>query len=97
MNIRWSVKEMPELATLTNNERQNIMWDSSQRAFRHWQSWVGIAVCVICSSIGGHLAGIMGATLGGGIGGGVCAQIVVRMQMREIREELAKRKDTSRT
>lgn len=94
-NVLWSVKNMPELAALSESERQNVIWDSSLKVYHHWQSWVSIAFCLLCIDIGDHLASVVGAALGGAIGGCVCACVVVQMQAGEIRRMLAQRKDTS--
>jgi len=104
-NMRWwlSVKDMPELADFTENERKNIISDSSLRVFGHWQFWLVLIVCSILGRLGGSLgahyggstASIFGAGLAGGIGGFLLAPFVGRIQIWEIRKAVARRKPKS--
>ncbi|MBI5093232.1 MAG: hypothetical protein HZB26_12430 [Candidatus Hydrogenedentes bacterium] len=34
-------------------------------AFRHWQSWIGLAILLSCMSLGGYLGSMIGNTIGG--------------------------------
>ena len=104
-NMRWwlSVTDMPELADFSENERKNIISDSSLRVFGHWQFWLGFIVCYILSRLGGSLgamfggstSSIFGGAIAGGIGGSLLAPSVVRMQIWEIRKAVARRQPQS--
>ncbi len=103
--MKWwvSVKNMPELAELTENEKRNIISDSSMRIYGHWQIWVGLIACLIFGRVGGSLGGffggssgsILGAAIAGGIGGCLLGLVMVRLQVWEIRKAVAEHKSRS--
>jgi hypothetical protein len=74
MPIHWSYKSIPELAPLSDAERDDIWHTASSRARRRWETWASAIVIALFAAGGAKLglsfdhlyAGtIAGAALGG--------------------------------
>ena len=94
---------MPELADLSENERLNIVSESSLRVYGHWQVWVGVVGCLLVGMLGGGLGGALGGSLGsilsaaiaGGLGSCFLVPLVTRIKEAEIRKAINGRKSGS--
>ncbi len=89
---------MPELASYSEAERQQIWKECSQRAFRQPPVLLGIvagaAVFLLSKQlIGGVLGGISGIAIGGAIGGMLIAvmmlPIIIATTKTEVRKKIA--------
>ena len=93
MPIYWSLKQIPELAGLSAEERSVAWRRASMKTFRHWQTWVALVACGLCgaagSMVGGHLgSSLLGAAVGGGIGGFLFGQVATSIARKHYRELL---------
>jgi hypothetical protein len=52
MHIYWSRKSIPELAGLPRPQRRRAWRSSCWKAYRHWQVWLGLFVCFLCTVLG---------------------------------------------
>ena len=82
MPIYWNINSIPELAGLTPEERSRVWLQVQRKAFRHWQTWVGLIACAACSAVGSIVgaklgSGLLGAAVGGGVGGLLYGQALV--------------------
>ena len=50
MKIYWSTKSIPELANLDKKQAKQVWRQSSLKALRHWQTWVGILLSACTAS-----------------------------------------------
>ena len=84
MRVYWRLSQIPELATLSRAKR-GLIWSRVYRnAFRHWQTWGGLAACGVLVGIGSHVGGLfghsyIGAAIGGGVGGFVFSQVIIHV------------------
>jgi hypothetical protein len=84
MTIFWTLKSIPELASLPARDRRVYWRRAYRRSWRHWQTWASLLACAICAGLGSGLGAflvhpIVGATIGGNVGGFVFAQTTVRV------------------
>jgi len=84
MPIYWTLKSIPEFSDLSLAERNRSWARIRSKAFRHWQTWLGLLGCAMLSGIGsllgekwGHSS--IGAAIGGGVGGFVYFQALVHV------------------
>jgi len=94
MRIYWTLRQIPELATLSRAERGLVWRRAYRKAFRHWQTWAGLAACGVLSGIGGYVGGLfghsyIGAVVGGGVGGFVFSQVLAHVVLGHYRHLLA--------
>ncbi len=106
---RWSsvkdMRDMPELADFSENEKRNIIRDSSVMIYGHWQFWFGIIGLFLIGILGGigvafggssrDIIGIIGAAIAAGIVVFiflVFAPAISRIHILEIRKTVAGRK-----
>jgi len=87
MPIYWSLKSIPELATVPRAERDRAWRRAYGKTFRHWETWVALLACGACAALGGYVGGqlgsvIIGAAVGGGIGGFLFRQIAIGVARR---------------
>ena len=52
MSIYWTLRTVPELANLSNEQRRVIWRACYGSAFQHWQTWVSMLVCALCIGAG---------------------------------------------
>jgi hypothetical protein len=104
MRIYWSLSYLPELASLPKSERMRVWRSCHRKSFRHWQTWLALAACVLCGIAGGPVGGLIfsGAGMiflcvafGGGIGGAVYGHVATKMTAPYIREALSLAKSES--
>ena len=84
MQIYWSLKSIPELASLPNEERGRAWRRVYGKTFRHWQTWAGLLACGICAGAGARFGGVLGSSLvgaavGGGVGGFIFNQALIHV------------------
>jgi SNF family Na+-dependent transporter len=84
MPIYWTLKSIPELSNLSLAERNRSWAHIRSKAFRHWQTWLGLLACAAFSAVGtllgeqwGHAT--LGAAVGGGVGGLIYFQALVHV------------------
>jgi len=82
MAIYMTLKNIPELARLSPEERLRVWRQGRRRARRHWQTWIGWTACGVCGGLGTHLGGlhgspVLGAAIGGGLGGFIGVQVTI--------------------
>jgi len=95
MAIYWTLKSIPELANLTARERRQRWRRISVRAYRHWQTWVAMVICVVITFSGsmvGYKYGhpTVGVIVGGLVGGFVQAQAQVSVVLRFYKDVMLK-------
>jgi hypothetical protein len=88
VKIYWTLKSIPELADLTLSERGRRWRSAYKSAFRHWQTWVGLAVCGAFGYMGAYFFGIAGTVILAGLGGAVYGQIVTHVVLKHYRYRL---------
>lgn len=89
MKIYWSLKAIPELASLSPQER-NLIWKQAySRTFRHWQTWLALLGGGLLAGIGSIVGSYPGAVLGGAIGGAIFGQVAIHQALPYIREMVA--------
>jgi hypothetical protein len=78
MKIYWSIKEIPELADLTEEQQKTAFQDCYQKyVFKLRETWIACAIMSTLVTIGMHLMGpIIGATIGGAIGGSILGLMI---------------------
>jgi hypothetical protein len=98
MRIYWSLSYLPELASLPKSERMRVWRSCHRKSFRHWQTWIALAVCGLCGVSGGPVGGLIFTSagmillcvaLGGAIGGAIYGHVATKMTAPYIREELS--------
>ncbi|EAW1322382.1 hypothetical protein AHX51_28915 [Salmonella enterica subsp. diarizonae] len=57
MKIYWTLKSITELKDLSFRERGRRWRNAYKSAFRHWQTWGGLAGTVIFAGLGGFIYG----------------------------------------
>jgi hypothetical protein len=78
LKIYWSLKEIPELTHLTEEEQKTAFQYCYQTyLFKLRETWVACAIMSTIVTIGMHTLGpILGAAIGGAIGGGILGVII---------------------
>ncbi|MCW5300527.1 hypothetical protein DXT88_20360 [Herbaspirillum lusitanum] len=79
MRIYWTLRQIPELASLSSTERSASWRRIYPKTFRHWQTWAGLINCAGLSGVGSYVGrsvgfSFIGTLVGGGIGGLVFSQ-----------------------
>lgn len=88
MRIYWTLKSIPELSHLSSRERRK-RWRSVYRsAFRHLETWSGLALVGILGGVGSHFFGPVGAAALAGAGGLFYGQIVIYVARKYYRQRL---------
>lgn len=97
MQIYWTLKQVPELAGASRSERVRRWRAAYRRSFRHWETWAGLVVCVVCAEVGAALGdmlgtqplgGMVGTGIGGGVGGLIFSQVVISVARRHYKSML---------
>jgi hypothetical protein len=84
MTLFWTLKSIPELASLSARERRVTWRRAYRRTWRHWQTWAALLVCGICGGLGALVGSLIHhpvliAMIGGGVGGWVFSQVTVHI------------------
>ena len=87
MQIYWSLKSIPERASLPKEVQRRAWRRVYGKTFRHWQTWAGLFACGICAGAGARFGGVLGlslvgAAVGGGIGGFIFSQAFIHVARR---------------
>jgi hypothetical protein len=88
VKIFWTLKSIPELADLDLWERGSRWRRAYKSAFRHWQTWAGLAICGTFGYAGAYFFGIAGSVIMSGLGGFVYGQIVTNVVLKHYRHRL---------
>lgn len=88
VKIYWTLKSIPELKGLSLRERGKRWRSAYKSAFRHWQTWAGLAICGAFGYAGAYFFGIAGTVILAGLGGFVYGQIVTHVVMKYYRHRL---------
>lgn len=88
VKIYWNLKSIPELKDLSLRERGKRWRSAYKSAFRHWQTWCGLAVCRAFAGAGAYFAGIVGTVIFAGLGGFIYSQIVTHVVLKHYRHRL---------
>ncbi len=96
MKIYWTIKSIPELSNLPDEERRRIWRRCWAKASGNWKTW--IELCALCSTLAlftwffgrtwGLLGGIIGGIIVGSVLGLIWAQVVIRKTIPHIRAEI---------
>ena len=94
MRVYWTLSQIPEVATLSRAQRGLIWKRVYGNAFRHWQTWAGLAACGMLAGIGSHFGGLfghsyIGGAIGGGVGGFVFSQVIIHVVLNHYKHLLA--------
>ena len=81
MRLYWTIKSIPELQSLTKDQRKAAWGYAYPKTFKKWEVWIGFLICGLCGGFGsiiGRKIGspILGAGIGGGIGGFIFSQLI---------------------
>lgn len=69
MKLYWTFNDITELRGLPRAEQRRLWRRVQGPAYRHWETWLAVAIlCAICGT-GQYFFGVLGVGLGGGIGG----------------------------
>ncbi len=85
MKIYWTLKSITELKDLSFRERGRRWRSAYKSAFRHWQTWCGLAICGAFSGAGAHFGGTV---IFAGLGGFIYGQIVTLVVLKYYRHRL---------
>lgn len=94
MRIYWTMKQIPELATLSSVER-NASWRRVYpKTFRHWETWLGLICCAGLTAVGRYIGQIFGAPyvamlFGAALGGLASSQATIYVARRYYKAELS--------
>ncbi|EHK62416.1 hypothetical protein [Halomonas sp. GFAJ-1] len=93
MKIYWTLKQIPELSSLSSRERGKRWRKAYKKSFRHWETWLGVICCGLCGAAGAWVGdvfnlGLLGAGIGGAIGGLVFSQAILSVVLRRYRDIL---------
>lgn len=88
MRIYWTLKSIPELSLLSSQERGRRWRSVYKSAFRHWETWVGLALLGLSGAVGAHFFNAAGAAVLAAAGGFVYSQIVIYVARRYYRYRL---------
>ena len=101
MRVYWTLGSVPELGSLPKLERSHVWRSCYRKAFRHWQTWLALALFGICGVGGGAVAELVFndsdwifficVAVGSYIGACIFGQIAIRMAIPHIRLELSHR------
>jgi len=94
MRLYWTLSQIPELATLSRAQRGLIWKRVYGNAFRHRQTWAGLAACGMLAGMGSHVGGLfghsyIGGAIGGGVGGFVFSQVIIHVVLNHCKHLLA--------
>jgi biotin transporter BioY len=103
MKIYWSIKSIPELADLSEQEQTEVWGKFYRKAWHHWQTWIATLVLCACvalgQAIGMRFGGIhwriLCAVIGCFIGGMILSQIITSVVRTYIREYLNSHEKTN--
>lgn len=76
MNIYWSLNSIPGLQDLAPAHRARIWRKFYPQAFSHWQIWLSLLACGVCTCLGLYLGIIFSRNVSGTILGYVFAIIL---------------------
>ena len=100
MNVKiyWTFAAVPGLQHLPQLDRKKIWRAVLWKSYRSWKAWAGAVTCGLFAALGtwigmvyfpGTLAStLIGAAIGGAIGGFILSQVLIRLAIPYIREEL---------
>lgn len=88
MKIYWTLKSITELKDLSFRERGRRWRSAYKSAFRHWETWGGLAICGAFSGAGAHFGGMAGTIIFAGLGGFIYGQIVTHVVLKYYRHRL---------
>ena len=55
MSIHFTVRSIPELASLPDTKREQVWQRCHPKAWRHWQTWLALLVSLACLAGGFYL------------------------------------------
>ncbi len=84
MKLYWTLKSIPELQELDKSDRKEAWRFAYKKCFRHWQTYLGLAICGLCAGLGSSISdgSIWGSALGGGLGGFIYGQITTSVSRK---------------
>lgn len=93
MKIYWTLKQIPELSSLSFQERGKRWGKAYKKSFRHWENWLGVICCGLCGAVGAWVGDVLnirllGAGIGGAVGGLVFSQVILSVVLRHYRDIL---------
>ena len=96
MKIYWTIKSIPELSQLPDEERKAIWRRCCARATGNWKTWIEFLVlCTTffyCTGFFARTWGLWGAVSGsiivGSVAGVIWVQVVIRKTIPHIRAEV---------
>jgi hypothetical protein len=97
MKLYWSLKSIPELAGLSEQEQTGIWGKFRRKVWRHWQTWIATFVLCACFVLG-QVVGmrfdgihwrILCLFIGCYIGGEILNQTITSVIRTDIREYLS--------
>ena len=88
MKIYWTLKSITELKDLSLHERGRRWRSAYKPAFRHWQTWVVLALCGALGGAGAYFGGMAGTVIFAGLGGFINGQIVTHVVLKHYRHRL---------
>ena len=59
MPVYWTKKSVPELASLSKEDRERVWTATQWKAFRHWQTWLALAAIAGIFSLLPTLSGVL--------------------------------------
>jgi len=88
VKIYWTLKSIPELRHLSSRERGRRWRSAYKSAFRHWQTWAGVAVLGAFGYAGAHFFGAAGTAILAALGGFFYGQAVMYVVLKYYRHRL---------
>jgi len=88
VKIYWTLKSISELKDLPYKERVRRWRSAYKSAFRHWQTWGGLALCGAFGGAGAYFGGMAGTVVFAGLGGFIYGQIVTQVILKHYRHRL---------
>ena len=98
MRIYWSLDSVPELAYMSKSERTLAWWTCCKKAFRHWQTWLALAVLGLSGPAGERIGtlifgdlswmALLCAFLCTAIGTILFRHVIIQVAVPYLREEL---------
>lgn len=93
MKIYWTLKQIPELSSLSFQERGKRWRKAYKKSFRHWETWLGLICCGLCAAAGawgGDVLNIrlLGGGIGGAVGGLFLSQVILSVVLQHYRDIL---------
>jgi len=77
MKIYWTLRNIPELSSVTAQERKRRWKQAYRSTFHHWETWVGLILSSVFGGIGAYYHQSLGTLIGGFIGGFVYSQVSI--------------------